>query len=226
VNQATFDQLWSRQIHDPGAFWPAYPLPSVALDDPQFVRPIPHNSWGGASQALTALRATRWMDFYGYSTELGIMMQRWCQAIVRDGAFRQQVDPTTGTFTAGDLPGYSPAALALVDFTWRLAGIHEEPEEIHWNVRPGHPASQNARFRLRTDAGEDAELSYSPSGVLLEFNGRFLARVEKGAARLVTDKSGKPLRLVGIHETTQPVTLRFPHRTQSFEIRSNQQLPL
>ena len=53
-DQAMFDDLWVRQIHNRKAFWAAYPLPSVALDDPLFVRPIRSNSWGGASQALTA----------------------------------------------------------------------------------------------------------------------------------------------------------------------------
>ena len=48
-DQALFDALWSRQIHNPAAFWAPWPLPSVALDDPMFVRPIPANSWGGAS---------------------------------------------------------------------------------------------------------------------------------------------------------------------------------
>ena len=64
-DQALFDDLWARQIHNPKAFWAPWPLPSVALDDPLFVRPIPRNSWGGASQALTALRAGRWFDHYG-----------------------------------------------------------------------------------------------------------------------------------------------------------------
>jgi hypothetical protein len=44
-----FEELWQRQVHHPKAFWAPYPFPSVALDDPQFVRPIPRNSWGGAS---------------------------------------------------------------------------------------------------------------------------------------------------------------------------------
>ena len=71
-----FEQMWRRQIGNPHAFWAPYPIPSIALDDPAFVRPIPHNSWGGASQALTALRAPRWMDYYGRSEELGYLMQQ------------------------------------------------------------------------------------------------------------------------------------------------------
>ena len=97
-DQSLFDDLWKRQIHNPKAFWPSYPLPSVAVDDRRFVRPIPRNSWGGASQALTALRAGRWFDHYGRSAELGVMMDRWCEAIQRDMTFRQQIDPLNGVF--------------------------------------------------------------------------------------------------------------------------------
>src|ERR1017187_9960022 len=60
-DRAIFEAVWSRQLHNPKAFWAPFPLSSIAMDDPTFVRPIPRNSWGGASQALTALRAPRWM---------------------------------------------------------------------------------------------------------------------------------------------------------------------
>ena len=115
-----FEAVWSRQLHNPEAFWAKYPLASIALNDPTFVRPIPRNSWGGASQALTALRAPRWMQHYGKGTELRYLMQQWCEAIRRNGEFRQQIDPETGVFTQPDPGGYSPTALVYLDFKRRL----------------------------------------------------------------------------------------------------------
>jgi len=53
VDQKLFDAIYEREIHNPKAFGVPYPLPSIALDDPAFVHPIPRNSWGGASQALS-----------------------------------------------------------------------------------------------------------------------------------------------------------------------------
>ena len=117
---AIFDAVWKRQMHNPAAFWAPYPLPSIALDDPAFVRPIPRNSWGGASQALTALRAPRWMTHYGKQAELNHLMMQWCQAILRHGEFRQQMDPQTGEFTQPDPGGYSPAALVFLSFAKSL----------------------------------------------------------------------------------------------------------
>jgi hypothetical protein len=225
-DQALFDTLWRRQIHDPRAFWAAWPLPSIALDDPAFVRPIPSNSWGGASQALTALRAGRWFDHYGRSAELATLMDRWCEALQRDPGFRQQIDPRTGAFTQADPPGYSPAALLMVDFTWRLIGI-ETPDRdtLHWNVRPGHPAADHAVLDRRTPGGVTASMAYADKGATLSLGGRTVARIAGGAARLVTDGAGKPVALIGLGETPQAVTVRLGDgRTMTRTLAANQRV--
>lgn len=122
-----FNDVWTRQIHNPKAFWAPYPLTSIAMDDPAFVKPIPRNSWGGASQALTALRVPRWMEHYGKFAEMRVLMRAWVEAIARACAkepkagFRQQMDPWTGEFTMADTAGYSPAALVYLDFIRRLS---------------------------------------------------------------------------------------------------------
>ncbi len=121
-DRAIFRDVWERQLHNPRAFWAPWPFPSVAMDDPQFVRPIPRNSWGGAAQALTALRTPRWMPHYGKQAEFEHLMRQWVEAIARYGEFRQQMDPLTGDFTRADPSGYSPAALVYLDFVRRLAG--------------------------------------------------------------------------------------------------------
>ncbi|HEY3755424.1 MAG TPA: alpha-L-rhamnosidase [Opitutaceae bacterium] len=211
-DQKLFDELWRRQIHLPTAFWPDFPIPSVALDDPHFVRPIPHNSWGGASQALTALRTSRWFDHYGRPSEHGHLMSRWCEAIQRDPTFRQQIDPLSGVFTDGDNPAYSPCALVMYDFTWRLAGIVEHSTSIDWNVHPEHPVAQSARFALTTDGGSEAALSYGPQGVSLQLAGREIAVVKIGAARVTTDNSGRIRQLTGISQTAERVVVKQHNR--------------
>jgi hypothetical protein len=125
-DKAIFESVWKRQLHNPAAFWAPYPFPSIAMDDPAFVRPIPRNSWGGASQALTALRAPRWMGHYGKSAELRQLMRQWCIAIARNDDFRQQMDPLTGEFTLPDPGGYSPTALVFLSFAREL-GFERHP---------------------------------------------------------------------------------------------------
>jgi hypothetical protein len=118
-----FQELWERQLHNPEAYWAKYPFPSIAMNDPKFVRPVPRNSWGGASQALTALRTLRWLEHYGKGREMQELMQHWCEAIVRTGAFCQQMDPETGVFTQPDPGGYSPCALVFLHFAKRLGPV-------------------------------------------------------------------------------------------------------
>ncbi len=219
-----FDELWDRQFRDPKKFWAPYPLPSVALDDPQFVRPIPRNSWGGASQALTALRTPRWMEHYGRAVEFAHLADRWCEALLRDGTFRQQMDPLTGTFSSQDPGGYSPAALVLVDFTWRLAGIVEAPTEVQWNIRPGHAAANGAVFKLHADSGAALELRYQRNGARLLRNGREFAHLSGGTARIVTTANGIPKALLGIHADPQTVTLRFRNHTQKVTLHANESI--
>ncbi|MFT4077066.1 MAG: alpha-L-rhamnosidase [Asticcacaulis sp.] len=226
VDQALFDELWARQIHNPQAFWTNYPMPSVALDDPQFVRPLPKNSWGGPSQALTALRAPRWMEHYGRAVEFSFMMTRWCEALAADMTFRQQLNPQTGAVMAEDLPNYSPAALVMMDFTWRLAGVVEARDTLHWNVRPGHAAAEEARFDLPTDAGAIATMAYDGKGAALTLAGKPLGRIE-GMARLVTTKVGAPQALLGISEKTEKITLRLIGRpTRKLTIKPNERIAL
>jgi hypothetical protein len=210
-DQALFDDLWARQIHNPKAFWAPWPLPSVALDDAMFVRPIPRNSWGGASQALTALRAGGWFDHYGRPAEFGFMMDRWCDALQADMSFRQQLDPLNGEFTKGDAPDYSPAGLVMLDYTWRLAGVREqESGSLEWNVRPGHRATRSALFRMRTDAGRTAEMKYDRQGAELRLGAKLVARVDSGTVRSVTDSEGTAGAMVGISEQSQRVAIRLP----------------
>jgi len=221
VDAKIFTAMWERQLGNPHAFWAPFPFPSIALDDPTFVRPIPPNSWGGASQALTALRAGRWLDYYGRSAEFAHMMQQWCGALQRDMTFRQQLDPLTGEFTQGGQPDYSPAALVMYDYTWRLAGVREEGSELHWNVRPGYAASSNAIFLVNAAGGQQAEMRYDSKGAELTLGGRRLGKVE-GTCRLGTDKDGKPLYAQSIDLSPQSVELKLaqlPHR--SFVLQSN-----
>ncbi|WP_267387994.1 alpha-L-rhamnosidase [Sphingomonas sp. GC_Shp_3] len=227
VDQAVFDAMWQRQLGNPKAFWSPFPFPSIALDDPSFVRPIPRNSWGGAAQALTALRTGRWMDHYHRSAEHGTLMNRWCEAIQQDPSFRQQIDPQTGAFTQEDAPNYSPAALVMVDFTWRLVGVQQVGGELHWNCRPAHPAARGARAVLRTDQGQVATLAYEGGGATLTLGGTRVARIDGGHARLVTDTAGRLLRLTGIEaETQQPMVTLMNRSPRRFALARNADVPL
>lgn len=224
VDATLFDTIWRKQVHNPEAFWAPYPFPSAALNDPTFVRPIPRNSWGGASQALTALRAPRWMEFYGKPASLGFLMQRWMEALLRAGAFRQQMDPVTGQFTMTDPGGYSPAALVFCDFLWRLSGVREQDGQVEWNVRP--PATVGRTKFTRTIGGATVELRYDGAESELWLGGRRIARVE-GIVRLVGTPSGTLHEAVGIAQRTAAITLFTEGRdVRVFSVPANERVKL
>jgi hypothetical protein len=219
VDRKLFDVIYSKQIHNPAAFWAPYPLPSISLDDPAFVRPIPRNSWGGASQALTALRAPRWMEHYGKPADLAHLMQQWVAALVRASDFRQQMDPLTGAFT-GDPPGYSPAALVFFDFTWRLSGVRKVDDQLEWNIRP-LPHDRRGAFQLRAGATTLAEIKYEFGHAATFLNNRLLFRTGN-VVRVVTDLDGKFRHAVGIGAERTEVKLDQPgHKLRRFLIEPN-----
>lgn len=224
VDQKLFEEIYHKQIHNPAAFWAPYPLPSIALNDPSFVRPIPRNSWGGASQALTALRAPRWMEHYGKPADLAQLMHQWITALVRASGFWQQMDPLTGNFTQ-DSSGYSPAALVLLDFTWRLHGVRAHEDRLEWNVRPPS-AGGRANFRFRVNATTIAELRYDSGNAELRLNGRQLYRTAS-TVRLISTEDGNLKAAVGIVDQRTNVVLRLPgHTEKKFTIEPNQRLSL
>jgi hypothetical protein len=223
VGRKLFAEIADAQIFNPKAFWPAYPLPSIALDDPTFVRPIPRNSWGGASQALTALRAPRWMEFYGHAAELAQMMRQWVSAISQAGGFYQQLDPLDGKFTITDGSGYSPCALTLLDYTWRLYGVREERDYMNkpylqWNCGE----NTGAMTATSSTAKGMAVIDRKGSTATLTLAGKKIA-VVTGTVRLNTTLDGKWSSVEGVSGQTERVTLHHADRAvKSIHIKSNE----
>lgn len=212
TDRAMFAAIYEQQIHNPAAFWAPYPLPSIALNDPTFVRPIPRNSWGGASQALTALRAPRWMDYYGKHADMAHMQQQWMKAIARAGGFYQQMDPVSGEFTITDGSGYSPAALVLLDCVWRLHGVRPVYQDdgnvlLEWNCR--QPADSSSCTASTDTPKGRAELRRTGNHTILTLDGKQLMRVQ-GTVRLMTDEKGGLQHLVGIAQEAASVKILWP----------------
>ncbi|MHB1021678.1 MAG: MGH1-like glycoside hydrolase domain-containing protein [Acidobacteriaceae bacterium] len=211
-DQQTFDAIYEKQIHNPAAFWAPYPLPSIALNDPTFVRPIPRNSWGGATQALTALRAPRWMDYYNKQADMAHMQQQWVKAIVRADGFYQQMDPVSGEFTITDGSGYSPAALVLLDSVWRLYGVRPVYQDngrmlLEWNCRkPANGLACNAYFYTQKGS---AILSRTGDRTTLSLDEKQLMTVQ-GTVRLVTDEKGQLKHLVGTAQEKSEIRIVWP----------------
>lgn len=73
-------EIFLRHLWNEREFKVPYPFPAVAMDEPGWQRPARENCWGYYSQALTALRATRWMPRYGLDEPLRELLTAWVTA--------------------------------------------------------------------------------------------------------------------------------------------------
>ena len=222
-DQALFETIYARQIRDESAFWTPFPLPSIAADDARFDHSIPHNSWGGASQALTAMRAPRWFVRYGKEADLAHLMQQWLCAIAAYGAFSQQMNPWTGKFD-GDGCNYSPAMILTLDFIARTHGIRRENGVLKWGCALP-PGARESRYRADFSRGT-ARLEQNRDGARLELDGHLIARVE-GRCQIVTGEDGALQTLVGTAPATTTIRVHWPGgATRSFECAPDERIRL
>ncbi len=125
LTQDEFDAVYERYFGTPGReFNPAYPIPSVSVDDPHFDKACPKNSWGSNCQATTAERAMFWMDFYGRPDDLTGLLSKWLRSICDNpetATYQQEINPFTGK-PVGVGKNYSPtlnlAILAMKRLGW------------------------------------------------------------------------------------------------------------
>jgi hypothetical protein len=115
----------------------------------------------------------------------------------------------------------------LYDYTWRLAGVRRQNDELHWNVRPDCPCSKNASFRTRLNrSGAIAELQYHPRTAELTINNRPVAQLN-GCARLITDLDGTPRSLLGTSTTVTTLSFRLPgHQWRHVTLAPNERKSL
>lgn len=208
VEGELFEAIYARHIRDPEAFWTPFPLPSIAANDPHFVQPIPPNSWGGASQALTALRAPRWFSHYGKHADLRHLMTQWLDALARSGKFYQQIDPWSGEFTSAP-DGYSPAMLCALDFLARLYGVRRDARVLAWSCDAG-----DSRYQLSWDE-QRAAVERNRDGCRLLLDDKEIARVT-GTCSLESDETGAPLRVINITAKSQTLTIATSRATFAF----------
>ena len=98
LSKVEFDIIYERYFKSPAHFAAPYPFPSMSLDDSKNVPHADKNCWGYYSQALTALRGQRWMDYYGRSGDYDALLAKWVDVYARQSEimFSQELDPFTG----------------------------------------------------------------------------------------------------------------------------------
>lgn len=121
LSQKQATDIINKHLLNKNEFYTEYPFPSIAISDTGFERNNNGNSWNYYSQALTVLRCTRWMDFYGYSKEFDEVLEKWIRqwAFSKKIMFGQELDPFTGE-PSDCSEWYSSCMLVYVYATERL----------------------------------------------------------------------------------------------------------
>lgn len=184
-DQALFEQILHAHILNPREFWTPYPMPSIAADEPCFDGTCTENSWGGASQALAALRAPLWLEHYEAFDTLDRLMEKWLEAILLDDGFRQQMNPFSGTFNTTER--YSPCMLVLTDFIARRYGCKYVEDGILWSAG-GVPGSKRHRYETCI-AGRRCEVKERSNETTFLVNGKEVAHAW-GRGRVLSDLDG------------------------------------
>lgn len=92
-------KIYEKHISNPEEFNTPYPFPSMAISDPSVIGHKDFNCWGYYSQGLIALRATMWMDRYGFSSDFDRLCRAWVCAWTQHYdkvKLGQELDPITG----------------------------------------------------------------------------------------------------------------------------------
>jgi len=127
------EEIYNRHISNEKEFNTPYPYPSMAISDPSAERHRLPNSWGYYSQGLIALRATLWMDKYGFGRELDRLSESWLLAWTRCfDSFKlgQELDPMTGE-PSGCSEWYSSTMLFYLFAARRTGQANPFEERVH-----------------------------------------------------------------------------------------------
>ena len=122
------DAIYKRHISNPEEFATPYPYPSMAVNDPSCKEHAGSNCWGYYSQGLIALRATLWMEKYGYEVEFDNLCKRWVEVWTDHFdsiKLAQEIDPLTGIPTRSS-EWYSSTMLFYLYAVKRLAAKNIE----------------------------------------------------------------------------------------------------
>ncbi|WP_072333135.1 MULTISPECIES: hypothetical protein [unclassified Paenibacillus] len=222
-----FDEALRRYLLNTRKFFAKYPFTSIAMDDPRFDPFSSYNSWAGATNFLSLIRAPHAFELHGRYVELTWVLQPLMAAFHKMTRFAQCLSPWTGE--EGFTETYSPAILCVLDFVERLCGIMPRPEGDLWftGLLPypfdhGETIADGTAYSRTVDGivyelvnTEEGSAIYRDGGLHLEF---------PHGLRVVTDRSGRLKSLIGMKAAPVKGTVRYAGRELAVEVNGNERV--
>ena len=225
-DRAFFDRALNAYLLNTRKFFAKYPFTSIALNDARYDHNFNYNSWAGPSNFLSIIRAPHAFEHHGRFTELTWAMQPTLSALFKGERFTQTLHPFTGR--EGFTETYSPSILCLLDFIERLSGILPRPDGTLWftGLTPAQIEHRDAVHETgyaRTVDGHAFELINTAETSTAWRDGDKLFEAPRGV-RVVTDRSGEPLMLIGMQASGTDGVFRFGSKEIPFVAAANERL--
>ncbi|MCI3923928.1 hypothetical protein MO973_27240 [Paenibacillus sp. TRM 82003] len=219
-DDAFFAASLRRYLLNTRKFFSKYPFTSVAMDDPRFDPHSTYNTWSGAVNFLSIIRAAHAFERHGCFVEFTWVLRPIISAISRMERFGQCLSPWTGD--EGYTEAYSPAILCALDFVERLCGIVPSTDGQLWfnGLLPyamDHGISlADSTAYSRTVDGRAFELANTATHGEIWLDGERLCRFPSGV-RVVTDRKGGLQAVVGL--SAREIEGEIEYRGAAFAIR-------
>ncbi len=213
-DQQMADEFVKYHLMNPEEFWTPMPLPSIAANDPAF-RNIAGNNWSGQPQGLTFQRSIRALENYGHYAELTMIGRKFLKVIGDSLKFTQQFDPFKGTIN-NTSDGYGPSILASLEFISRMYGIHTTQDKIYWSCLE----NENQYNYSQTWGDRVFKMTTDGNRVFCSINEEELFTFTKGI-RVVSDLTGKIVKVVGIETKDQKVVITYNGKTFPLSVSPN-----
>lgn len=220
-----FDHMLRRYLLNTSKFFAKYPFTSMSMDDPRFDPFSSYNSWGGASNFLSLIRAPHAFEYHHRYVELSWVMQPILSSLSKAKRFAQALSPWTGE--EGFTETYSPSMLCLLDYVERLCGIMPVGSDQLWftgllpiDMDHGEEVAGHTAYS-RTVNGLHFELVNTPERVKVYQDGNVLIEGPAGI-RLITDRSGHLEGIIGMSVRTIEGELVYGGTSIPIRIKGNE----
>lgn len=220
-----FDHMLRRYLLNTSKFFAKYPFTSMSMDDPRFDPFSSYNSWGGASNFLSLIRAPHAFEYHHRYVELTWVLQPILSSLSKAKRFAQAVSPWTGE--EGFTETYSPSILCLLDYVERLCGIMPVGSDQLWftgllpiDMDHGEEVAGHTAYS-RTMNGLHFELVNTPERVTVYQDGKALMGGPAGI-RFITDRSGHLEGVIGMSVRTIEGELIYRGNSIPIRIKGNE----
>ncbi|MDF2959703.1 MAG: hypothetical protein K0S39_1438 [Paenibacillus sp.] len=228
-DRSLFDEALRRYLLNTRKFFAKYPFTSMSMDDPRFDPFSSYNSWAGASNFLSLIRAPHAFEHHGRYVELTWVLFPILSAMSRMSRFAQCLSPWTGE--EGYTETYSPAILCLMDYVERLCGILPTPDGELWftglvpyAMDHGQEVANETAYS-RVVEGIEYELVNTREGGTVYRNGEMFIRFP-GGTRIVTDRNGSLKSIIGMSVRTVQGSVLYEGKEMPVTVKGNEKLEL